>query len=493
MQTTIGCIENSLPLIDFTTIPHGSFRVAYSQKKSKTIEFFEDLYTYPPQFRVKWNTIDELHEDLFMSYNYRVLSSGLPFMEVLTNFSQNGESGVLKKTNYSFNSYLEGYLNKITSTRLYSNQAKKLQDSLQYVPIYTILNGQGEIVLATSTDKNASDVTGVMQTSYDFCGRFDSLVDSEKQVGLFFMSKQDAQTYLNEIAKSDTQGTKMFGLSIHCFGLDFAYRITREYHPNVDFRFIPNLNEVQTLLTAKNTSDSSLVFDDNQQQLRFRRRSFNILPFFNKVNKKVSPFSSFFEKTEYFKGVPIYVVRSTDSSSSLLVESCYHVFNLFDTVYSRCINCLGTTIGFGNNRILQNSFQTQTSDLNSKTYVFFEKEEAKKFCQQYKRNIARYKGNKMSMLGGFVTKPKIFVHNLEDFLEICEEKLLDSSTTNISNDIQYSLDVKDVKFIPAKLSSMDLDNYLEQNQKAPLTNVVQFFDFKVRRLFGFFELLLNTN
>ena len=26
--------------------------------------FFEDLYSCPPKFRVKWNSIDELHEDI---------------------------------------------------------------------------------------------------------------------------------------------------------------------------------------------------------------------------------------------------------------------------------------------------------------------------------------------------------------------------------------------------------------------------------------------
>ena len=38
------------------------------------------------------------------------------------------------------------------------------------------------------------------------------------------MSRADAEVYLNEVAKLDTQGTKIFGLSVHCFGLDFAYR-----------------------------------------------------------------------------------------------------------------------------------------------------------------------------------------------------------------------------------------------------------------------------
>ena len=63
MEVTTGCTTNNLKLVDYRTIPNGSFRISYPAKKSRTIEFFEDLYTYPPKFRVKWDTIDELHED----------------------------------------------------------------------------------------------------------------------------------------------------------------------------------------------------------------------------------------------------------------------------------------------------------------------------------------------------------------------------------------------------------------------------------------------
>ena len=44
----------------------------------------------------------------------------------------------------------------------------------------------------------------------------------------------------------------------NCFGLDFAYRLTREHHPDVDFRFIPNLEEIQTLLTPQTTATIGL-------------------------------------------------------------------------------------------------------------------------------------------------------------------------------------------------------------------------------------------
>ena len=63
METTTGCMVGELNALNFRTIPKGSFRITSPTKKSKTIEFFDDLYTYPPNFRVKLDTIDELHED----------------------------------------------------------------------------------------------------------------------------------------------------------------------------------------------------------------------------------------------------------------------------------------------------------------------------------------------------------------------------------------------------------------------------------------------
>ena len=59
--------------LNTTPIPEGVFRVSPQIKKSRIIEFFGDLYTYPPRFNIKWDSIDELHNDLFMSYNYRAL------------------------------------------------------------------------------------------------------------------------------------------------------------------------------------------------------------------------------------------------------------------------------------------------------------------------------------------------------------------------------------------------------------------------------------
>ena len=76
-----------------------------------------------------------------------------------------------------------------------------------------------------------------------------------QQLGFFFMSRSDAETYLQEIAKVDTNGTETVGLAIHCISLDSAYNITREHHPGIDFRIVPDLQEVKDFLTTHINSD----------------------------------------------------------------------------------------------------------------------------------------------------------------------------------------------------------------------------------------------
>jgi hypothetical protein len=491
METTTGYMPCDLDLVDSRITTNGLFRI--SPKKSKTIEFFDDLYKYPPKFRVKWNTIDELHEDLSMSYNYRVINNNSPFLNVLTGLFNNEEDGSIKKTEYALSAYLEGYFNKITSTRFYAKQVKQLQDSLKQIPVYVVLNGQGEIVLSTSTDSKNSTTANLHKTAYEFCGSFDSLVQTNTQLGLFFVSRADAEVYLNEIAKLDTQGTKMFGLGIHCFGLDFAYRIMREYHPNIDFRFIPDLKEVQSLLSSRNLDNSNLIFENEQQQLRLRRRSIPLIPGLNSFNKWVSPFSSFSEKREYFKGVPIYIVKVNETPNNFFQERYYNAINLFDTLYGQVRKILATGIGFGNAHVLEGSINGQKESIATKTYVFLEKDAALEFCHSYGSNISKYTGSRSKLLQSVTKNPKIFVYNLEDFLETWEERFAKMQSANSTENKNLEAIFSKITIVPTKQSTVDVNNYSQQNKKSSFKNLAQFFEFKYRRLSGFMELLLNTN
>ena len=217
-------------------------------KNSKVIDFFQYLYSYPPKFTIKWNSLDELTQDLLLDNKYNVIAHSFPFIDFVEDlfFQDLPQKGVAKKP--SLKEFSEGYLNKIFSSNFYENKTKLIQTALAPIPVFIILNDAKEIVLSKPINFARAQAAGqpIKNTIYNSCGNFDTSIDNHSKLGFFFFSKSDAEVYLNEVAKSDLDDTRLFGLSISCIGLDAAYRITREHHPNVDFRFVPNYKEVKT-------------------------------------------------------------------------------------------------------------------------------------------------------------------------------------------------------------------------------------------------------
>ena len=59
----------------------GNYERISHLKNSNTIEFFEYLYSYPPKFTIKCDSLDELTQDLFLKKNYGVLEHSFPFID----------------------------------------------------------------------------------------------------------------------------------------------------------------------------------------------------------------------------------------------------------------------------------------------------------------------------------------------------------------------------------------------------------------------------
>jgi hypothetical protein len=483
MPTTTVSITSTL-IKDVTLKSSGTFRITSPPQRSQTLQFFDDLYTYPPKFRVKWNTIDELYEDPLISNHstssVRFLEQKIPFLSRAETVFQPSKISLAGETSYSFNSYLKGFFNKLNSNRFFETSTKPIQKSLEGIPVYAVLNGQQEMVLANAM--SSSTTPTLKSVAYNFCGSFDPLVESRgmnSQLGLFFMSLQDATEYLNEIVEVDSEGTQALGLSIHCFGLDLAYRVLREYHPGIDFRLIPNLEEVQKLLKPGSISDRRLMFDESQQQLRIRRRSVNFLPGLSTITKWISPFQSFLQNGEYFKGVPIYIVKIKDTPRNFFTTQYLNTRALCVTVFDQTIQAFATLIGHGDNRLLQGSFAADSSAANTSTYIFFEKADAIEFCNQHSRRIFRLKES----------PAEICVFNLEDFLEIWE----DTFDNTVVQPASSSYLGKTIKFLPSTMGSFEFQQALEESKMSIPERVLQLVNFKYRRLTGFLKVFLNTN
>ena len=94
------------------------------------------------------------------------------------------------------------------------------------------------------------------------------------------------------------------GVAIEAISLDSAYHLSRGKHPGVDFRFVPSLEEIKTLLSSgrKILGNNLTIVDEVQHQLRKQPNSkrFTLLDY---------------QKDCYFRGVPIYLVQLSEPLS----------------------------------------------------------------------------------------------------------------------------------------------------------------------------------
>ena len=360
--------------LNFETVtnhhPNGNYQTVSSLRSSKVTDFFEYLYSYPPKFTIKLDSLDELTQDLLLENNYSVLSHSFPFIDFVEDLIFRDTDQKAETQNYSLSDFREGYLNKVFSSNFYEKKTKPIQSALATVPVFVILNGHKEIVLSKPLNiARAKAITQpIKKAIYESCGAFDPLNESSAKLGFFFLNRKDAQIYLNEIANSDIEGTKTLGLSIQCIGLHSAYCITRENHPNIDFRFVPNYNEVTNLLKNK-IADAKLIVDDEQQQLRFRPRPTNSLPFLGKLGRWVIPTRSFLQRDEYFKGTPIFVVQVQQEERNIVTEQYFNLIGKFDSAWGRIIEFYDQAVGFGHNWIMQGSLKADAKPEKYTNYV----------------------------------------------------------------------------------------------------------------------------
>ena len=454
-------------------------------KTSKVNDFFEYLYSYPPKFTIKWDSVDELKSDLLLENNYGVLEHSFPFIDFVEDLVFRGSSQEANTQDYSVKELMDGYLNKLFASNFYNKKTKVIQNALAPIPIFTVVNGQNEIVLSKPLNFSRSQASEniVNQILYN-ASSIDPFVENNPKLGFFFMNRLDAETYLQEIAKIDVDGTKTVGLSINCIGLQSAYQITREQHPGIDFRFVPDYREIQSLLKVK-LNKANLIFDDEQQQLRFRPRSANLLPFLGTLGRWVLPTRSFLQKNEYFKGIPIYIVQTRNEKRNLLVEQSFNSLNMLDSICGRFVQFYDRAVGFGHNWIMQGSLQDAAMSTKYINYVFFNEEDATNFIKKQGRKVARYSGSRTSNIELLVRKPKIFVYNLEDFLETWEEKLLLDLT---DKPLKTIFDAENTFFVPSTTKNEELTSNLAA-KKSLFRKINQTVDLKYRlfkQYLGFF-------
>jgi hypothetical protein len=165
-----------------------------------------------------------------------------------------------------------------------TGQQKAILEELKKVPVYTVVNGNNEIILASPRQEiSQTSIQWLYNQYYNwFIWKED---EGAVTVGLFFSNKEDAESYLHEICLKDPRGAQNLGLSVKSTGLDTFYYLNRTSSPRVQVRMISNLKELDLVITT------------------------NIKKRFSFVNPKQK------YGQNWFKGTPIYILRSDNITS----------------------------------------------------------------------------------------------------------------------------------------------------------------------------------
>ena len=375
--------------------------ISHEDKEPYAVSFFEDLYTYPPKIKIQWKQLDLVEK-----------SDKLLPNKIINHPPHKSFSGV------------RDYMDKVISSDVYSKKIKLLKQTLKDVPVYVIVNGRTEIVVASTRSKKFNTIDpnvldpGLLIEKPELITEGNeirkvirrqvykrSVVESvgkalstkSKKFGFIFFDPIEAQYYLDAmVARSEKKfhhrrdhSIDKVGLSIHCIGLDTAYSLLSRSSSNVDFRFVPSLPEVKAVLEHSSQGDTN---NERQLEQTLSRKALSIIS--DQYNSA-------------FKGVPIYIVVVKDKFEALQDSEKFK------------------------------SSSTKTN--SSANYIFFDREQALEFCEKYSSRMVS----------------PIYTDNLEDFLELWGESLvLNTDVTQSFININQP-----TYFIPSKRSIKTLEQY----------------------------------
>jgi hypothetical protein len=137
-------------------------------------------------------------------------------------------------------------------------EQKYLLSRLKFIPVYTVVNNNNEIVTASPRES---------RTFYSLKGlqeKFNELFFWTRDEGsismhLFFMNKEDASSYLHEICRKEPKEAEQLGLKVKRVGLDVFYKLNRTSPPKTQSRLVADLKEVDSLLTTHLNSPYSII------------------------------------------------------------------------------------------------------------------------------------------------------------------------------------------------------------------------------------------
>lgn len=208
-----------------------------------------------------------------------------------------------------------------------TGQQKAILEKLKEVPVYTVVNGNNEIILASPRQEiDRSSIQWLYKQYYNwFIWKED---EGPVTIGLFFSNREDAESYLHEVCLKDPCGAQNLGLSVKSSGLDIFYYLNRTSNPSVQVRMISDLQELDLLMTTNIKKNLSFV---NPKQ-KYGQNWFKGTPVYilrtddiNSENGKINKKLIFFSKRDMEKALE---ALKNDNKKSNVKEPTVEIYNL---------------------------------------------------------------------------------------------------------------------------------------------------------------------
>jgi len=298
-----------------------------------------------------------------------------------------------------------------------TKEDKLILKKLHKVPVYSVINGLGEIVIASPRSLKPINFADWMYEKY-----FNNFIWSKDEgpvnMGLFFMHKEDAEMYLQEICAQDPKGVEEYGIDIKVSGLDNYYHLNKTSPPKTQIKLVGDLKEIN-LLIKDYSKDKNCRKNPKQQYTH-----------------------------NSFKGTPVYIMHP-----------------LYGEKYSKETK--------KNEKIIINYGENQSvkASKSLEQLIFFNKEDAdrawKIYVEEVKKNQTDIKVNK---------KPHLEVYNLENYLsdlqQTTEKKITNIRFIPSSESYSY---IKKLKKQTIDKPKLTFNENLVHNTKTKLKSIQRFY------------------
>jgi hypothetical protein len=207
-------------------------QVSDSQIVDPIIKLLEDL-----RLRRLKVTIPDAEEMIPSLYNDRTLKKSILREVIIRDNSDHSEEWVYWPT-----------LLNLRSPDFPTADQKIILNRLEKVPVYVVVNNNQEIVMASPRGKQHDNFFDWLYTKYyQLCVWVAD--DGPVSLTLFFLNKEDAALYLQEIGKNDPKATEKTNLHVQLTSLDKFYKLNRTSFPGSQARLVADLGEIHNVVS----------------------------------------------------------------------------------------------------------------------------------------------------------------------------------------------------------------------------------------------------